>query len=56
MTERQELIGQISDDSKDANGSRLRLDFASMSLRELQQSADYWREKAHGAAMKSYRR
>ena len=56
MTERQELIGQISDDSKDVNGSRLRLNFKAMSLEELRAEAAYWSGRQQDAYLESLRR
>lgn len=42
ISERDELIGNISDDSKSVNGCRLRLNFKAMSLEELREEAAYW--------------
>jgi len=39
---RSDLIGVISDTSKDVQGCRLRLDFGKMSTLELNDEADYW--------------
>lgn len=42
FSERDTLIGNISDDSKEVNGFRLRLDFSSMPIEELREEAAYW--------------
>lgn len=42
FSERDTLIGNISDDSKEVNGFRLRLDFSSMTIEELREEAAYW--------------
>ena len=42
FSERDQLIGNISDDSKEVNGFRLRLNFSSMTIEELREEAAYW--------------
>lgn len=49
ISERETLIGNISDDSKSATGCRLRLDFARMSLQDLRDDAAYWSARAEEA-------
>ena len=42
FSERDQLICNISDDSKEVNGFRLRLNFSSMTIEELREEAAYW--------------
>ena len=56
MTERQELIGLISDNSKDVNGCRLRLNFKALSLEELRAESAYWSRRQREDFVESCRR